>query len=98
VEYVEGLQYASAVITRDFSDWSIVPLDGQPPKLWLRLERIGSAVEVSYAVDGQRYIMIRQAYLSEAESLELGLMCASPTSEEGFTVRFEDFRVESRSG
>ena len=30
VEYVGGVQYASAVVTRDYSDWSVLPLDGAP--------------------------------------------------------------------
>ena len=38
IEFVEGVQYVSAVVTRDFSDWSVVALPGgSPAALWLRM-------------------------------------------------------------
>ena len=30
IEFVEGVQYVSAVVTRDFSDWSVVALPAAP--------------------------------------------------------------------
>ena len=92
IEYLNGVQQASAVITRDFSDWSIVPLDDNPPSIWIQIQRISTAVEVSYSLDGDNFIMIRQGYLGEKETLQIGLMCAAPTGD-GFTVTFEDFTV-----
>lgn len=92
IEYVDGVQYASAVITRDFSDWSIVPLAGSPKTAYIKLQRIGTAVEVSYSLDGTSYSMIRQGYLTDAD-LQVGLICASPKGQ-GFTTRFEDFVLE----
>jgi regulation of enolase protein 1 (concanavalin A-like superfamily) len=92
IEYLEGIQHASAVVTRDYSDWSVVPLAQNPTSLRLCLKRENETVEVSYSLDGDRYEMLRLAYLTEVESLQIGLMCASPQGE-GFEVSFEEFRL-----
>ncbi|KAF3890835.1 DUF1349 domain-containing protein [Tolypothrix bouteillei VB521301] len=94
IEFVNGVQQVSAVVTRDYSDWSVVPLLQNPPSLWLRLYRRRGTVEVQYSFDGQNYTMLRLAYLTEVETLQVGLMCASP-EREGFQVTFEDFTIET---
>lgn len=91
VEYVDGVQYASAVVTRDYSDWSVVRLPN-PAALRLRLQRTGGAVEVLYSVGEAEYTMLRLAYLTEAETVQVGVMCASPQGE-GFSVTFEAFNL-----
>ena len=93
IEFLDGVQQASAVITRAFSDWSIVPLPDNPASTWFQVQRIGSAVEVSYSADGESYSLIRQGYLSEAQTLQFGLMCAAPQAGAGFPVRFEHFSI-----
>jgi uncharacterized protein len=95
IELVEGVQQASAVVTREYSDWSVVPLPDSPAALWLRLVRQGGTVEVFYSVDGSQYALLRVAYLSEAESAQVGPMCATPQGD-GFEVTFEGFRVQER--
>jgi regulation of enolase protein 1 (concanavalin A-like superfamily) len=92
IEYVDGLQYVSAVVTRDYSDWSVAPLPQNPPAIWLRLKRAGSALEIFYSLDGQQYTLLRVTYLPEAASIQVGPMCAAPDGN-GFTVRFEGFHV-----
>jgi regulation of enolase protein 1 (concanavalin A-like superfamily) len=82
------------VVTRDYSDWSVAPLNPAPTKLWLRLTRQGEAVEVSYSLDGETYVMIRVAYLPMADVVEVGVMCASPEGG-GFTVTFKDLVIEN---
>jgi len=96
IEYVEGTQYASAVITRSFSDWSVVPLAANPNSTWFRLVRTGSAVEVYYSLNGSDFTMIRQGYLTETPTLLVGMICASPKGD-GFTTTFEDFKLHSPS-
>jgi regulation of enolase protein 1 (concanavalin A-like superfamily) len=96
VEFVEGVQQASAVVTREFSDWSVAPLPQNPPSLWLRVKRRKETVEVYYAVDERVYTLLRQAYLSPVETLNVGLMCASPRGG-GFTTIFEGFTVRAGS-
>jgi len=92
IEYVNGIQNVSAVVTRDYSDWSVVPLANNPPSIWLRVVRQGGTVEVFYSLDGTAYTMIRTAHLTEAETIDVGVMCASPEGA-GFTTRFEGFKV-----
>src|SRR5262245_11766723 len=57
IEYLEGIQYASAVVTRDYSDWSVVRLSPNPPALWLRVARHGITFEVYYSLDSAHYTM-----------------------------------------
>lgn len=92
IELFNGVQQASTVVTRDFSDWSVVPLPDSPPVLWLRVTRHGSTFEVSFSRDGKTYTMLRQAHLTEAETVSVGLMVCAPTGD-GFTATFEGFKV-----
>lgn len=93
IEFFENYQHASAVVTREFSDWSIVRLPGYPPSLWLRATRKGDAVEISYSLDGHSFILLRLAYLVPSEVIQVGPMCASPDGN-GFEVMFEEFSVK----
>ncbi len=92
IEFLNGVQQASAVVTRDFSDWSVVPLAGNPSSVWFKVLRIGSAIEVSYSLDNHDYSMIRETYLSEKATLQVGLMIAAPKGT-GFKATFEDFQI-----
>ena len=91
VELLNGVQQASAVVTRNWSDWSVVPL-ANPPAIWLDVVRSGATLEVSYSLDGQATTMIRQAHLTEVARLDVGIMIASPTGP-GFSATFEGFSV-----
>lgn len=94
IEFIDGAQFASAVVTRDYSDWSMISLSTSPTALWLRLKRQGPTIEIEYALDGQHYQLFRQAYLSTEAELNVGLMCASPVGP-GFSVTFEDFTIQT---
>jgi uncharacterized protein len=91
VEYVNDVQQASVVVTRDFSDWSVVTLANNPPFLWLRVTRHEGSIEVFYSLDGSVYTMLRTAYLTP-EGVDVGLMCATPEGN-GFTAVFEGLSV-----
>ena len=90
VEFVEGIQHVSAVVTRDYSDWSVIPAPQNPPSVWLRVTRQGDAVEIKYAFDGEHYALLRLAHLTLADTVSIGPMCASPEGN-GFMVTFEQF-------
>lgn len=92
IEFVDGVQQASAVVTREFSDWSVVPLTHNPPSVWLRVTRKAEAVEVCYSLDGKRYTMLRMAYLVPVRAMQVGLMCAAPEGN-GFPAIFEGFVI-----
>lgn len=93
IEYVHGLQYVSAVVTNDFSDWSVAPLPQNPPSIWLRAIRKAEAVEIFYSLDGAEYTLLRIAYLLPGASMQVGIMCAAPDGT-GFPVTFEGLRIE----
>jgi hypothetical protein len=105
IEYVEDVQNVSAVVTRDFSDWSVMPLLQPPESLWLRVQRRAEAtglpatrapqrdaIEVQYSLNGEDYQMLRLAYLTRTETVQVGLMAASPQGE-GCEILFEDFKL-----
>ncbi len=94
IEFVDGVQHVSAVVTRDYSDWSVVPLFQNPAPLWLRVTRQNTAVVVEYSGDGKEYTMLRMAYLTPVVSLNVGVMCASPEGN-GFAVTFEGLKISS---
>ena len=93
VEFYNGAQHVSAVVTREHSDWSIAPLPANPQSLWLRLKRQDTVIEIEYALDGIHYRLLRQAYFSPAEAMDVGLMCASPEGP-GFAVTFENVTIQ----
>ncbi|MEQ8678032.1 MAG: DUF1349 domain-containing protein [Aggregatilineales bacterium] len=93
IEFVDGVHYASVVITRDFSDWSIVPLEN-PSSMWFRVSRIDTTIEVYYSHDGQDFVLFRQGYLTATPTLQVGMMVAVPKGA-GFTAIFENFMVKS---
>ena len=100
IEYVEGVQYASAVVTRDYSDWSVSPLKGSPAAFWLRVRREGGSIEVEYSLDGEAYTLLRVTYLTDAP-VWVGIMQASPQGD-GFSATYEGLSVtpgvEKREG
>ena len=93
IELVEGMQQISAVVTRDYSDWSIVPMPDNPAAIWLRVTRQGDAIEIYYSLDGEQYTMIRMAYLTLVKAVDVGIMCASPEGK-GFVTTFEQFNIQ----
>ncbi len=92
IEFVNGVQQASVVVTREFSDWSVMPLSENPKSIWLRLKRTAETVAVEYSLDGKNYIFLRLGYLTTINNLQVGLMCASPDGN-GFSVVFEEFSI-----
>lgn len=93
IEFVHGVQYVSAVVTNDFSDWSVAPLPQNPASIWLRLIRKAEAVEIFYSLDGEHFTLLRIAYLLPSAEALVGVMCAAPDGG-GFDVVFEHFSVQ----
>jgi uncharacterized protein len=91
IEFDDGKQKLSAVVTRDVSDWSVTPLEHSPTEVFLKLERKGTAVTTQYSFDGATYEMLRLAYFPEGEAT-IGMMCCSP-QRAGFQATFKNFEV-----
>ncbi|WP_223007669.1 DUF1349 domain-containing protein [Cylindrospermopsis curvispora] len=96
IEYVDGIQYASTVVTRDRSDWSVAPLVGQPDRVWFEVRRRNEAIAVLYSLDGEKFVLSRLTDFPEEPTVWVGPVCASP-EREGFEVTFESFTVELSS-
>ena len=91
VEFMEGRHYASAVVTRDWSDWSVMPIEN-PASLWILCERKEATFSMRFSLDGIEYKTIRQAFLTEQSTLAVGMMLAAPKGS-GFEVLFEDYSL-----
>ena len=91
IEFMDGKQYASTVVTRDFSDWSIVPLRN-PAAIWIACERKGTTLTASYSLDGTDYQMMRQTFLTDSTEQHVGMMFAAPKGN-GFDVLFADYSL-----
>jgi uncharacterized protein len=92
IEFVNGVHNVSAVVTRDFSDWSVVPLGSYPGSLRLRVKREGGTVILEYRADHGQWTMFRTAYLSTAPELEVGRMVAAPDGP-GFEATFAEYHL-----
>ena len=92
VELKDGVQYASVVVTRDWSDWSIVKLD-RPKSISLHVQRKRKAIEVAFSLDGREFQMMRQTFLTEAPVLNVGPVLAAPKGD-GFDAVFRGWTLK----
>lgn len=93
VEFVDGKQNVSTVVTHKTSDWSVVELDKAPKSIWIKAVRRLDAVEVSYSYDDKTYTMLRTCWLQDNCPVMVGIMGASPDGD-GFEATFENFSVK----
>ena len=93
IEYVDGVQNLSAVVTHDYSDWSMTPLIHPPESLKLRVERHQATIQLFYWHESVGYRPFRMTYLPSSEPLQVGMMCASPEGT-GFRATFEDYQIQ----
>ena len=92
VEFVDGKQNVSTVVTHRTSDWSVVQLPDAPRSIWIKAIRRLDAVEIFYSRDDKEYIMTRVCWLQDNCPVMVGLMGACPDGK-GFTAIFEEFKV-----
>jgi len=92
IEFVNGRQNISAVVTRDYSDWSVIPRTDSPAFLWLRLQRRNDAVKVEFSLDNKSWSMLRLAYFPPDVPVKIGMVAAAPGKQD-FDVTFDHFTV-----
>ena len=92
IEFVDGQQWASVVVTRDWSDWSVVPA-GHPVGIWFRLSRRQHTMEVEYSLDNQSFVPLRQCFLTSDPNLQVGVMACAPRGD-GLAVRFDEVSIQ----
>ena len=61
IEFTDGLMHFSVVVTRDVSDWSVIPLPNAKPtdEVSVRLTRHGDAVRVQFSIQGSPWQLAR---------------------------------------
>lgn len=93
VEYTDGALHFSVVVTRDNqSDWSVLALpETAKDGVTLRLTRHEEALRVQLR-DGDKWRLVRLAYLDMPETVAVGPMCCSPQGE-GLEVTFSHWAV-----
>ncbi|KAG2387800.1 hypothetical protein C9374_001394 [Naegleria lovaniensis] len=102
IEFVNNVKYASAVVTRDFSDWSTSPVHFDNESWFtIRVELVKGDVKVEYSLDdGATFHLLRIAHLfdinteSENTILQLGIFACSPTNEDGVSIEFKDLTIK----
>lgn len=93
IEYTDGERHLSAVVTNDFSDWSVLPYRVARDEVSIRITRHAEAIRIQYEdPTSGHWQMVRLAYLKPAAALQVGIMCCSP-EREGFEVTFRDFEI-----
>jgi regulation of enolase protein 1 (concanavalin A-like superfamily) len=92
VEFVGRRQMVSAVVTRDFSDWSTMPAPAKYGWVTLRCTREGSAVRIEWSGYGSEFSLLRLCYFPKTERTLVGPMCCSP-SRSGLEVRFRKLDI-----
>jgi len=93
VEFTEGGYFASAVVTRDYSDWAVAPLVEFGGTFTVRLTRKGSSFLVHYQQKAESpWTLLRIAYLTDEPTIQVGRMVGAPSGDD-FAVTFRDFSI-----
>ncbi len=92
LEYTDGAAHISTVVTRTWSDWSMIKPTKFEGEVRIRLTRHGEAIRIQYLDEHSVWIMLRLAYLDMSESCQIGIMACSP-QRSGFVANFSDFRM-----
>ncbi|MEH0938810.1 DUF1349 domain-containing protein [Micromonospora psammae] len=92
VELSDGELQLGAVVTREFSDWSLAPVpEWAGREVTVRVSRAGDALTVRARVDDEPWRLVRLAPLDPAAEATAGPFCCSPVRA-GLTVRFTGWR------
>jgi uncharacterized protein len=92
IEFVNGKQNVSVVVTREFSDWSVLARSDNPAFIWLRLQRYHDTVQLSYSTDNQASSMIRLAFFPPQVPVKIGMFAAAP-GKEPLEATFDHFSI-----
>lgn len=93
IEYVDQTPYASVVVTKNHSDWSVLPLANQESPVTFRIQRTNALLEFFLVRKETEYQLIRQTTFTDEPTLAVGLMIASPKGD-GFTAEFSDWKIQ----
>lgn len=93
IEFTDRMMHFSVVVTRDISDWSVIPLPNATPRdaVRVRLTRHDNAVRVQYSFADGPWQLARLAPFPSLAA-QAGIMACSP-ERAGFEVEFRDVAV-----
>ena len=95
IEFVDEIQKASAVVTNEHSDWSVIPLKTSPEWFTIKVERKEESIQISYSIDfGKTFELLRMTFIRNVEEVNVGIFVASPTSKKGFETKFKNLSIE----
>ncbi|MBY8873439.1 DUF1349 domain-containing protein [Micromonospora sp. PLK6-60] len=98
VEVSDGRPQLGAVVTREFSDWSVAPVPEWTGRaVTVRVSRAGDALTVRARVAGEPWRLVRLAPLPPDAVASAGPYCCSP-SRGGLAVRFTGWRTGPADG
>ena len=95
-ENFDGAQIIATVVTKDYSDLSTLslPREEPPEVVYFKFVIKKGSFEIFHSLNGTDFAMNRIGFLSSDLELQVGIMCASPASEEGFDIEFRDFKLK----
>jgi len=107
--YSTRRKHASAVFTNEYSAWSVARLPDYVTSLTIRLRKDKEAVLIDYLAHSDEqdykqtepqllamgYLVVPEQVLKEVQNqVQVGIMTASPTNDDGFETVFSDFKLE----
>lgn len=94
IQLIDDVPHMCATVTHDYSDMSMHPLPHLPEYMWVHAKKIGDGLEVYISEDSFDWMQIRQGDITDDSILQIGFYGASPSSNDGLDVTFEDFMVK----
>lgn len=93
IEFTDGLMHFSTVVTRDVSDWSVIPLPDADPQtpVSVRITRHDDAVRVQFHLGDGHWQMARLCPFPSSDAF-VGMTACTP-ERAGLKVRFSGFSV-----
>lgn len=92
VEFADGAPQLGAVVTNEFSDWSVAPVpEWMSRVVQLRASRSGDALTIRARSEGE-WKLVRLCPLDPNRNWKIGLHLASP-SRAGLTVEFLEIKT-----
>jgi regulation of enolase protein 1 (concanavalin A-like superfamily) len=88
IELADGQLQLGAVVTADWSDWSVAPVpEWSGRKVTIRMSRSMDAVTIRARVDEEPFRLVRVAPFTAEAVIHAGPFCCAPTRS-GLEVRF----------
>lgn len=93
IEYTDGLMHFSVVVTREVSDWSVIPLHATSvdTAVFVRITRHDDAVRVQFHLGDGKWQMARLCPFP-SDDAEVGVVACSP-EREGFQAGFRNIEI-----